>query len=153
MGYSMIADAGNLDPDAPPAPTMKTMQEVYDAVQATQAAVVTSGSPSISEREGYCKHINMPQYATTTILTVPAGKKFVLRKLWVGSQTDVWSIQGGGVHIDWSIVTTLTSGIYSLMWDFPDGCVVVEGPDVLTFANTGGGTINTNYVGYFYDVP
>ena len=70
----------------------------------------------------------------------------------MNNTSPVWIINGGtNVHIDWSIINTATE--LKKMWDFPDGCVVVEGGNNLTFSNSAAGPIYTNFAGYFYDVP
>jgi hypothetical protein len=133
---------------------MHTLDEIYNAV--------TSVSPSISQREGYSKFHNCEPLTTTTILAVPTGRRFVLRKLHVSINAPHWSINGGpNVHIDSSIAEatyTMAPGgsetMYEFIPDFPDGCVVVEGPNDLTLTNTHGSyTIKTHFIGYFYDVP
>jgi len=147
LGYALLVQAGNLEPSAPPGPTMKTPNEIHEAI--------ASVSPSISQREGYCKYISMPGNTTTTILTVPAGRRFVLRKLWVYYAELAWTIQGGpNLYIDASIfyINSGSASERSLMWDFPDGCAVVEGPNDLTFNSSLGADIKTHIVGYFYDI-
>lgn len=151
--HVMFGDADNWNPPGPPAPTMKSLDAIYEAV--------ASMSPGISEREGYCKYFICPSGgAVTTILSVPTGKRFVLRKLSVTQSAEVWSISGGpNLHIDAHICYTAyrsgaASDDYEFMWDFPDGCAVVEGPNDLTFTNNHvSSEIHTHFVGYFYDVP
>ncbi|MHC4739463.1 MAG: hypothetical protein ACYS9Y_11225, partial [Planctomycetota bacterium] len=115
--------------------------------------------PGISQREGFCKYFDCP--ATSTIIcTVPAGRRFVLRKLCVSSDSIEWRIDGGPNlsirhHINKTkfVTGTDTYHEYTLMHDFPDACVVVEGPNDLTFIHDSGNSIGTHFVGYFYDVP
>ncbi|HUT29387.1 MAG TPA: hypothetical protein VMX13_06320 [Sedimentisphaerales bacterium] len=151
--HVMFGDADNWSPPGPPAPTMKSLDAIYEAV--------ASMSPGISEREGYCRYFICPSGgAVTTILSVPAGKRFVLRKLSVTQSAEVWSISGGpNLHIDAHICyaayeSTAGSDQYQFAWDFPDGCAVVEGPNDLTFTNNHASlAIHTHFVGYLYDVP
>jgi hypothetical protein len=151
--HVMFGDADNWTPAGAPAPTMKSLDAIYEAV--------SSLSPSISEREGYCRYFSCPAGgAATTILSVPAGRRFVLRKLSVTQSGLVWSISGGpNLHIDAHICYAAYedpagNDQYEFAWDFPDGCAVVEGPNDLTFTNSHGSlAIHTHFVGYFYDVP
>jgi hypothetical protein len=144
--HVLFGDAANWDPPGPPAPTMTSLDEIYNAM-----------SPSISQRQGFAKHFHCPAAATTTILTVPSGKRFVLRKLQVGMRAYEWEISGGpNLHIDARICYTKEDNAgdhFDLIWDFPDGCAVVDGPNDLTFTNTHTVAIDTHFVGYFYDVP
>ena len=161
LGYGLIGKAGNLEPSAAPDSTMKTMQEIYDAVEATQSAVVEEGS-SVLQREGFCKTLNVTS-GTTPVLTVPAGKRFVLLKLY--AYYDV-------ISLSWSLMvndsTTLFDGnivragsemvmtweyIQQFIHDFPDRCVVVDGNDTLNVFNFGGSTLHITIIGYYYDVP
>jgi hypothetical protein len=146
--HVLFGDAPNWDPPGPPAPTMTSLDAIYNAM-----------SPGISQREGYCRYFPAPPVTTSTVLTVAAGKRFVLRKLHVAQAALAWSIAGGpNLNIDARIAYAAyqPSGSgdgYQLIWDFPDGCVVVEGPNDLTFTNNSTNSIYTHFVGYFYDVP
>ena len=71
LAYNMVSNAG-LNPSAPPAETMKTMQDVYDAVIAE--------SSGISQRDPLVICKSAGAGATVNLLTVPAGKRFVLLK-------------------------------------------------------------------------
>jgi hypothetical protein len=144
--FCLYALAGDLEPNAPPAPTMHTLDEVYNAV--------SSMSPSMSQREGYSKFHSCTPGGGTTILTVPAGGRFVLRKLWVRNSSDSWDISGGpNCYLHPTILHTNDGTVRDRMWDFPDACVVVESGNSLTFNNQTGGSIYTMFMGYFYDVP
>jgi hypothetical protein len=134
---------------------MKSLDAVYDAV--------VSMSPGISQRQGYCKYFSCPPGGVvTTIMSVPAGRRFVLRQLSVTQSAEVWSISGGpdlniDAHICYSGYEYEGPGEidkYEFAWDFPDGCAVVQGPNDLTFTNDHGTlAIHTHFVGYFYDIP
>lgn len=143
--HVIFGDADNWNPPGPPAPTMKSLDAIYNAVE--------SMSPSISQREGYCRKFSCPSNTETTLLAVPAGRRFVLRKLWVANTGQTWEIFGdpNDCHIHCTIV--YTGDPAETMWDFPDGCVVVEGPNDLTFHSTAPSVIWTTVVGYLYDVP
>ncbi|HUT29488.1 MAG TPA: hypothetical protein VMX13_06835 [Sedimentisphaerales bacterium] len=142
--FCLYAIAGDLEPNAPPAATMHTLDEIYNAVGST--------GPSILQRDGYCTYRNCGT-GTTTILTVPTGRRFVLRKLWVRSSAAGWTISGGpNCDLNSTLINTNNGEVRDYMWDFPDGCVVVGGGYSLTFNNPAGG-IDTIFIGYFYDVP
>jgi hypothetical protein len=142
--HVIFGDAANWDPPGPPAPTMTSLDAIYNVM-----------SPGTLRKEGFAKYFDCPPATTTTILTVPSGKRFVLRKLWVIFEPLDWRIDGGSdLHFDAKIVTTASGGYKSYMLDFPDGCAVVEGPNNLTFTNNrASDNIPTHWVGYFCDVP
>jgi hypothetical protein len=135
--HVIFGDAANWDPPGPPAPTMTSLDAIYNAM-----------SPSISQREGFARYFICPPNTTTTILTVPSGRKFVLRKVSVQQITLNWRILGGpNLHI-------VGGDELVAMREFPDGCAVVEGPNDLTFLNQHPTTaIHTHFIGYSYDVP
>jgi hypothetical protein len=149
LGYALLTQAGNLEPSAAPAPTMKTLQQVYDAASA-----------GINEREGFCQYFEVPEDSNQVLLTVPAGKRFVLLKLHArNGPTDIWSLTvNDNLFIDGTITddgyqTGSVSGeIMKFTHDFPDRCVVVDAGQTLKAVNDYS-TLEITIIGYYYDVP
>ena len=152
LGYTLLVQAGSLEPTAAPAPTMKTLQEVYDAASA-----------GINEREGFCQYFETPADSNQVMLTVPTGKRFVILKL----HTTGYSLHS---PTKWRVTVnneTLINGkiVYgghhgggvtqNNTHDFPDRCVTVNEGDTLKFVNDEevGCTIYTTIIGYYYDIP
>jgi hypothetical protein len=155
--HVIFGDAANWDPPGPPAPTMTSLEGIY--------AAVSTASSGIAEREGFCQYFEVPKNSTVEILTVPAGKRFVLLKLhFTGpylSHYTTWhltvddSLFIAGI-INEVVRTTETS--YSPVHDFPDRCVVVNAGQTLRAVNewdAGGPDIpyKVHVIGYFCDVP
>jgi hypothetical protein len=60
--FSLLATAGNLDPNGPPAPTMRSLDEIYDAVNEASCAV--------AERDGYFESKEVAPYTAQPFFTV-----------------------------------------------------------------------------------
>ena len=152
LGYTLLVQAGNLEPSTPPAPTMKTLQEVYDAA-----------SGGINEREGFCQYFETPADSNQVLLTVPAGKRFVLLKLYtsnISSWPSGWTLTvNDNLFIDGDNIIkfvyqtgSANATIYRFMHDFPDRCVVVNANQVLKVVNDNGIPLKMTIIGYLYDV-
>jgi hypothetical protein len=144
LGIWTLATAGNLEPNAPPAPTMKTLNEIYDAVT------------SISQREGYIGHFDVPADSNMPCLPndgiVPTGKQFVLLKL-VLHHSDMKLTKNGSFLTGASYTVNYTEGTTGKTFmDFPDRCVVVNEGESLRIVNPSGSPRKAMIVGYFHSV-
>ena len=145
LGYALFAQAGNLEPSAAPAPTMKTLQEVYDAA-----------SGGINEREGFI--VQLTESSEPNVLTVPAGKEFVIMQILTRGPDRTWNLKiDDNLFLNQDIfglkqkVSTYSSyfeGTYNIT--FPDRCVTVEQSQTLSFETTSSPSITI--LGYYYDV-
>jgi hypothetical protein len=148
---ALFVNAGKLEPNQPPGPTMKTLQEVYDAA-----------SSGINEREGHIQHIGTEANTSEDILTVQAGKRFVLLRLnlWFAGSSHAmpnWYLAVNGTPWLRGYITYAgyNGGIVdTAIHDFPDRCLVVNAGETLTIVNTQGiHRMDTQIIGYFYNVP
>jgi len=148
LGYTLLVQAGNLEPSAPPGPTMKTLDEVYEAASA-----------GISARRGYIKFLSIGSPATVELFTVGQGERFVLLKVMARKNNDQWVVKindetilnAQGATCE---ATTFSSYIFQFMWDFPDRTVVLGPNDVLKVYTPDSHVhpLNFHIIGYFYDI-
>lgn len=106
------------------------------------AFLLLSASTSFAQaKEGYCKYFEVPFQENVELLTVPANKTFVMRKLYL-SGASLWQINRDG--------ELLLSNIIGLSpFDFPDYCVTA-GPGQTLEANGTNGLGKMILMGYFY---
>jgi hypothetical protein len=148
---ALLVNAGKLEPNQPPGPTMKTLQEIYDAA-----------SSGINEREGHFQYIETQANSSENVFTVPVGKRFVLLKLhlWFASGTisSEWHFEvNGSPWLNGDITNDRKEGsslVVTAIHDFPDRCLVVNAGETLTIVNEHGSfRLDTQIIGYFYNVP
>ena len=111
---------------------------------------------AVEEREGFYKMVTMPAFTgptDITVLTVPAGKRFVLLQI-LG---DSWAIES--IKIDEEVVLPErllnTVSVGSRPHNFPDRCFVLEEGQslILTKTDTTDSSPDSyfSFVGYFYN--
>lgn len=138
-GTYLVHAQGLLTPPGTPAPTMKRMDEIYAAA-----------SGNLSDREsggGYYGSTDATANATLVLMTVPAGKRFVILKIitdkyFVGSYNGDDTIKVGekilfkGSFFNGSSTNTScppSQSVYAC--DFPDKCVVANPGETIRLTN------------------
>jgi hypothetical protein len=140
--FSLLATAGNLDPNGPPAPTMRTLDEIYEAV--------LTNSSGVSQREAYFQSVDIPGNSTHTFFTVPAGKRFVLLKVCMMTYLELLVNDSKFIGSDYFGRDSENGDTFE---DFPDRCVIVNAGQTLKARNYGVALHRMTIIGYFYDVP
>lgn len=141
--YSMLT------PARAEAPT----NSILEALQGIQEAIVSLSAP----REGYWEYFETPADSNQVLVTVPAGKQFVLRELYC--PRSIWP--------DWQLnvddevyftseqlfvsVQTGVSSTFNYVHNFPDECVAFGPGITLTFINDSASVLDMTVVGYFRD--
>ena len=104
--------------------------------------LLLSASAAFAQRkEGYTKYFEVPFESTALLLTVPANKTFVLRKLYK-SGGSIWQINRDG-----ELLLSYIMGLSPL--DFPDYCVTAEAGQTLEASGTNA-LVKMTLMGYFY---
>lgn len=135
-------------------------------------AIMSTPSPALAERarEGYCKFFTVAPESSDTILVVPDGKRFVLRKLYANFESliryewqltvdDLLFIDGAinirgaqAVYKSFNNVTT-HEPVYQGVHDFPDQCVVVNSGETLKAQNLHTQhEVRMTFIGYYENV-
>jgi len=107
----------------------------------------------IEEREGFYKQL----YEPATVLTVPAGKKFVIMQLLTRESVHDWNLKVDDIVIFNNKIfgrerTTNASGlaiVANFDITFPDRCVTIEQGKTLVYESSY--NIYLTIVGYFYN--
>ena len=156
FGYAMIASAR---PDAPPHSVLMALQGIQEALMALNEPVLEpqAAEPNAVVVEGYCDYLETAEDSNQVVFTVPLGKQFVLRKLYVVHRinyiTGRWKLTADDiVLVSGSIVHSSNGkGVH----DFPDNCIVVNAGETLRVVNTLDAEMDilkTTIIGYFRDV-
>lgn len=110
-------------------------------------------------KEGYCKFVTVSGESTETIVVVPNGKRFVLRKLYAPAHYTSWQLTVNDVlFMDDSInVLRYNSGdvpswVYQGIHDFPDQCVVLNSGQTLKAENSHTSDAKMMFIGYLENV-
>ena len=136
----------------------EALQGIQEAVSSLAVASTTKEVNSVAT-EGYCEYIETAEDSNQVVLIVPAGRQFVLRKLYARHREksiwDLWHLEvDGNVLIDGGIIHELY-GQKKGAHDFPDNCVVINAGETLRAVNEmtedGSYTLKTTIIGYFRD--
>lgn len=145
-------------------------QAIVDALDRLYDAIVgLSESPQPPQKEGFCEYFEIPRDSDEALFTVPEGKKFVLRKIYIYHESRDY----GSEYTDWvltvddSVLFNGTMSVneapyieshikykekYSFVHDFPDECVVIESGQTLKALNLDlsyAFSLHITVIGYF----
>jgi hypothetical protein len=126
-------------PNTPSDSLLLALQDIQEAIA------------SLSEsKEGYWEYFEIPADSNQVLVTVPAGKQFVLRELycprtWLGWQLNVDD------EVYFKSIQTQAGKQVLYIHNFPDECVAFGPGTTLTFVNNNTDVLDMTVVGYFRD--
>ncbi len=141
---------------------LTALQGIQDALVAlSETELVNSAASDVNGVvvEGYCDYGVTAEDANRAVFTVPAGRQFVLRKLYVRHREKaIWALWhlsvDGDILIDGGIVHE-SEGIKKGVHDFPDNCIVIDAGETLRAVNEmsedGTYILKITIIGYFRD--
>ena len=156
--FSLPPLAATPNSNTPSYSVLTALQGIKDAVTSLAAAEAAPEANSVAVA-GYCIPTVIAEDSNQVVFTVPAGRQFVLRKLYVRHSDnfirDYWHLSvDGDVLIDGGIVYE-SNGIKKGTHNFPDNCVVIDAGKTLSAVNEmsedGTYTLKTTIIGYFRD--
>ena len=137
---------------------LAALQGIQEAVSSLNVAEPAKDVNSVAV-VGYCRSAVTAEDAYQAVFTVPAGRQFVLRKLYVRHREkaiwDLWHLSvDGDILIDGGIVHE-SEGIKKGVHDFPDNCIVSDAGETLSTVNEmsedGTYILTTTIIGDFRD--
>ena len=155
--FLVIAYAAFANPNGTGQPVMSALVGIQDAIMAL------GGEPEQAEKEWYQGHFKIEPSQNDALFIVPAGRQFVLTRLYVYPYGDkgstLWHLAANettilnGSIIKYSYTTNQGGMTYKYEHDFPDGCITVDANEVLNTVNEDVGSLDITTIGYFRDMP
>ena len=158
--FSLPPLAATTNSNAPSYSVEMALQGIQEAVSSLAATEPPAPEADSVAVEGYCVPTVTAEDSNRVVFTVPAGKQFVLRKLYVRHKEkniwDSWHLSvDGDVLIDGGIVYEGYNMPRRGIHNFPDNCVVIDAGETLSTVNEmsedGTYTLKTTIIGYFRD--
>jgi hypothetical protein len=143
------------EPTGQPHSVLTALQGIQDALitlaeQPPVMGVKTAGEidPNATTIEGYCGDLELVADSNQVVFTVPLGRQFVLRKLYVYHKTSqvthLWQLTADDAVLVPGSIAAFGQGVH----DFPDNCVIVNAGETLKAVNDWSYVFHATIIGY-----